>query len=153
MSKKIFPSFVFCYPRLLKPTESQQNEALIAAISEILWNIGEKGKVIIALTGETNLVPHSHTYFQDSVTEKVNCWDIRFTFQSFLQLLQTWFSRHQLLFFEFTKLEDLEIFLKRYLHFVIQFFIFSWLYNISVLKLFTFTVYRRSRCWGTFVSL
>ena len=57
--------------RLLKPTENQQNEALIAAISEILWNIGEKTKVMIALTGETNLIPHSHTYFQDSVTEKV----------------------------------------------------------------------------------
>lgn len=57
--------------RLLKPTESQQNEALIAAISEILWNIGEKTKVMVALTGETNLIPHSHTYFQDSVTEKV----------------------------------------------------------------------------------
>lgn len=59
----------FC--RLLKPTESQQNEALVAAISEILWNIGEKIKVVIALTGETILIPHSHTYFQDSVTEKV----------------------------------------------------------------------------------
>lgn len=49
----------------------QQNEALITAISEILWNIGEKVKVVIVLTGETNLIPHSHTYFQDSVTEKV----------------------------------------------------------------------------------
>ncbi|XP_055305544.1 inactive ubiquitin carboxyl-terminal hydrolase MINDY-4B [Sitodiplosis mosellana] len=77
---------------LLKPTEAQQNEALIAAISEILWNIGEKVKVVIVLTGETNLIPHSHTYFQDSVTEK-------------------------LLLFEFTKLDDLEIFLKRYLYF------------------------------------
>lgn len=50
----------------------QQNEALIAAISEILWNIGEKSKVVIVLTGESNLIPHSHTYFQDSVTEKVS---------------------------------------------------------------------------------
>lgn len=56
----------------MKPTEGQQNEALIAAISEILWNIGEKTKVVIALTGEINLIPHSHTYFQDSVTEKVH---------------------------------------------------------------------------------
>lgn len=62
---------IWIFSRLLKPTEAQQNEALIAAISEILWNIGEKTKVIIALTGETNLIPHSHTYFQDSVTEKV----------------------------------------------------------------------------------
>lgn len=57
--------------RLLKPTEIQQSEALTAAISEILWNIGEKAKVVISFTGETNLIPHSHTYFQDSVTEKV----------------------------------------------------------------------------------
>lgn len=71
----------------------QQNEALIAAISEILWNVGEKTKVIITLTGESIWIPHSHTYFQDSVTEK-------------------------LLLFEFMKLEDLEIFLKRYLYFV-----------------------------------
>lgn len=61
--------------RLLKPTESQQNEAVIAAISEILWNIGEKSKVLVALTGESNLIPHSHTYFQDSVTEKV--WNLK----------------------------------------------------------------------------
>lgn len=55
----------------MKPTDIQQSEALIAAISEILWNIGEKVKVVITLTGDTNLIPHSHTYFQDSVTEKV----------------------------------------------------------------------------------
>lgn len=41
-------------------------------MSEILWNIGEKIKVVITLTGESILIPHSHTYFQDSVTEKVH---------------------------------------------------------------------------------
>lgn len=63
--------FQIIFFRLLKPTDIQQNEALITAISEILWMIGEKSKVTVVLTGETNLIPHSHTYFQDSVTEKV----------------------------------------------------------------------------------
>lgn len=58
---------------MLKPNECQQNEALLAAMSEILWNIGEKMKVTVVLPGEVPLIAHSHTYFQDSVTEKVNC--------------------------------------------------------------------------------
>lgn len=57
--------------RLLKPNEMQQTEALIAALSEIIWNIGEKSKVVVALPGDVIHIPHSHTYFQDSVTEKV----------------------------------------------------------------------------------
>lgn len=57
--------------RMLKPNELQQTEALLAAMSEILWNIGEKTKVIVVLPGDAPLIPHSHTYFQDSVTEKV----------------------------------------------------------------------------------
>lgn len=57
--------------RLLRPTEMEQNEALLSAMSEILWNIGEKAKVTIALPGELPHIVHSHTYFQDSVTEKV----------------------------------------------------------------------------------
>lgn len=40
-------------------------------MSEILWNIGEKTRVIIALPGDVPHVVHSHTYFQDTVTEKV----------------------------------------------------------------------------------
>lgn len=51
--------------------ENQQNEALLIAMTEILWNIGEKTKVIVTLPGETAFIPHSHSYFQDSVTEKV----------------------------------------------------------------------------------
>lgn len=57
--------------RLLKPNEIEQSEALLAAMAEILWNIGEKSKVVVALPGDASLIPHSHTYFQDSVTEKV----------------------------------------------------------------------------------
>lgn len=56
---------------LLKPNDSQQNEALLAAMTEILWQIGEKSMVSIVLPGEVAHVAHSHTYFQDSVTEKV----------------------------------------------------------------------------------
>lgn len=40
-------------------------------MSEILWNIGEKTQVTIVLPGENPHVVHSHSYFQDSVTEKV----------------------------------------------------------------------------------
>lgn len=46
-------------------------EALLAAMSDILWNIGEKMQVTVAVPGESPHIVHSHTYFQDSVTEKV----------------------------------------------------------------------------------
>ena len=68
-------------------------EALFQSMANILWNIGERQKVIVVLPGEIPHIPHSHTYFQDSVTEK-------------------------LYFFEFIQLDDLQIFLKRYLYYV-----------------------------------
>ncbi|GAB0098483.1 Ubiquitin carboxyl-terminal hydrolase MINDY [Sergentomyia squamirostris] len=80
---------------LLKPTEAQQHEALWRSISTILWMIGEKQHVKVVLPGEIPHIPHSHTYFQDSVTEK-------------------------LYFFEFTNLEDLQIFIKRFLFFFLE---------------------------------
>uniref|UniRef100_A0A8D8F3Z6 Ubiquitin carboxyl-terminal hydrolase MINDY n=1 Tax=Culex pipiens TaxID=7175 RepID=A0A8D8F3Z6_CULPI len=95
----IIKYFIFdCKPRdksvvmeeLLKPTEAEQAQALYLAISDILWNIGEKTKALIVLPGENSLIPHSHAYFQDNVTEK-------------------------LFFFEFTKLDEMQIFMKRYL--------------------------------------
>lgn len=57
--------------RLLKPTETQQNEALLDSMAEILWNVGEKSQVTVVVPGELPHIQHSHTYFQDSVTEKV----------------------------------------------------------------------------------
>lgn len=78
---------------MLKPTEAQQTEALWEAMANILWNIGEKTKVTVVLPGEIPHIPHSHTYFQDSVTEK-------------------------LYLFEITQLDDLQIFIKRYLFYV-----------------------------------
>lgn len=78
---------------LLKPNEAEQALSLYTAMSDILWNIGEKAKAIVALPGEASHIPHSHVYFQDNVTEK-------------------------LYFFEFTKLDDLQIFMKRYLPYV-----------------------------------
>lgn len=78
---------------MLKPTEAQQLEALWQSMANILWTIGEHQKVIVVLPGEIPHIPHSHTYFQDSVTEK-------------------------LYFFEFIQLDDLQIFLKRYLYYV-----------------------------------
>lgn len=98
----IIKYFIFdCKPRdksvvmeeLLKPTEAEQAQALYLAISDILWNIGEKTKALIVLPGENSLIPHSHAYFQDNVTEK-------------------------LFFFEFTKLDEMQIFMKRYLPYV-----------------------------------
>lgn len=68
-------------------------EALCQSMANILWNIGERQKVIVVLPGEIPHIPHSHSYFQDSVTEK-------------------------LYFFEFIQLHDLQIFLKRYLYYV-----------------------------------
>lgn len=56
----------------MKPSEAEQQEALLAAMADILWNIGEKLQVTVALPGEVPHIVHSHTYFQDSVTEKVS---------------------------------------------------------------------------------
>lgn len=78
---------------MLKPNEAQQMEALWQSMANILWNIGERQKVLVVLPGDIPHIPHSHTYFQDSVTEK-------------------------LYFFEFLQLDDLQIFLKRYLYYV-----------------------------------
>lgn len=78
---------------MLKPTEAQQLEALWQSMANILWSIGERQRVVVVLPGEIPHIPHSHTYFQDSVTEK-------------------------LYFFEFIQLDDLQIFLKRYLYYV-----------------------------------
>lgn len=49
----------------------QQIDALLNAMAEILWSVGEKSKVIIPLPGDVIFIPHSHTYFQDTVTERV----------------------------------------------------------------------------------
>ncbi|CRK99330.1 CLUMA_CG012562, isoform A [Clunio marinus] len=77
---------------LLKPSETEQVTALWTSISEILWNIGEKTKTIVCLPGELPHIGHSHAYFQDNVTEKL--W-----------------------MFEFNNLDDLQIFIKRYIFF------------------------------------
>lgn len=81
--------------QLLKPNEDDQQIALWTSISNILWNIGEKTRAEVVLPGDVPHIPHSHNYFQDSVTER-------------------------LYMFEFTKLEDLQIFIKRYLHYVCE---------------------------------
>lgn len=78
--------------KLLKPNENEQIMALWNSIAEILWNVGEKQKVFVCLPGDVPHISHSHAYFQDNVTEKL--W-----------------------IFEFNKLEDLQIFIKRYIFF------------------------------------
>lgn len=79
--------------QMLKPSEVEQQTALWTAISEMLWNVGERQKVIVVLPGDVPHIQHSHTYFQDSVTEK-------------------------LYLFEFVSREELQIFIKRYLYYV-----------------------------------
>ncbi|XP_077283192.1 inactive ubiquitin carboxyl-terminal hydrolase MINDY-4B, partial [Arctopsyche grandis] len=82
-----------CLPTdaLLHPDEKRQQEALCVAISEILWKAGEQKKCVVALPQDTVYVQHSHSYYQDSITEKLHI-------------------------FEFFKVDDLEIFVKRYLY-------------------------------------
>lgn len=97
--------------KLLKPTESEQTMALWNSISEILWNVGEKTKTIVCLPGDVPHISHSHAYFQDNVTEKA---------RELVKLkirLQLSFLSLQLWVFEFNKLEDLQIFIKRYIFF------------------------------------
>lgn len=78
---------------LLQPTEMQQAEALLNAMADILWMIGERTKVCVVLPGEVAHIVHSHAYFLDGVTEKLMLFDVH-------------------------SLEDLQILLKRYLYFV-----------------------------------
>lgn len=78
---------------MLKPTECEQQQALWTAISEILWNIGERQKVIVGMPGDIPHLQHTNAYFQDGVTEKIYL-------------------------FEFVAREELQIFIKRYLYHV-----------------------------------
>ncbi|XP_008468037.1 uncharacterized protein LOC103505482 [Diaphorina citri] len=55
---------------LLKPTRLKQLEALYTSIADILWRIGEKDKVTVALPSDTAYVAHSLQYFTDNVTER-----------------------------------------------------------------------------------
>ena len=56
----------------MKPDKAAQTEALWRAISDILWKIGDKKKVVVTLPQEIAYVSHSIAYFQDSITEKVS---------------------------------------------------------------------------------
>ncbi|XP_055904614.1 inactive ubiquitin carboxyl-terminal hydrolase MINDY-4B [Eupeodes corollae] len=56
---------------LLRPSEEQQIDALIASMVEILTQISEADKFIVALPGEESFIAHSITYFQDAITEKL----------------------------------------------------------------------------------
>ncbi|XP_077280075.1 inactive ubiquitin carboxyl-terminal hydrolase MINDY-4B isoform X1 [Temnothorax americanus] len=90
---------------LLKPSYDRQIEVLTSAISEIIWrcaggfsvstcpNVVSNivPKAIVALPQDTPYLQHSVQYFQDGLTETLHL-------------------------FEFNSLEDLEIFVKRYLY-------------------------------------
>ncbi|XP_047036546.1 inactive ubiquitin carboxyl-terminal hydrolase MINDY-4B [Helicoverpa zea] len=84
----------------LRPSEERQEEALWRACSEVIWRCGGGGntgqaaadpKAVVGLPSGNNYVQHSSQYYHDGVTEKLHI-------------------------FEFTTLEDLQIFLKRYLY-------------------------------------
>ncbi|XP_049949139.1 inactive ubiquitin carboxyl-terminal hydrolase MINDY-4B isoform X1 [Schistocerca serialis cubense] len=74
---------------LLRPTLMQQQEALIHAISTILWRAGEKTCSRVCLPQDLPIVAASQNFLPDGVTEKLHLY-------------------------EFTTLEDLQIFIKRY---------------------------------------
>ncbi|XP_011148914.2 inactive ubiquitin carboxyl-terminal hydrolase MINDY-4B isoform X1 [Harpegnathos saltator] len=90
---------------LLKPSYDRQIEVLTSAISEIIWRCAGGFSVstypnvvsnivpeaVVALPQETPYVQHSVQYFQDGLTETLHL-------------------------FEFNSLENLEIFIKRYLY-------------------------------------
>ncbi|XP_018910116.1 inactive ubiquitin carboxyl-terminal hydrolase MINDY-4B isoform X2 [Bemisia tabaci] len=80
---------------LLRPSRGKQLEALWLAISDILWRIGEKTKAVVCLPQDQPYVSHSLNYFQDSVTEKLHI-------------------------FEIANLEELQIFIKRYIHLFLE---------------------------------
>ncbi|XP_024879613.1 inactive ubiquitin carboxyl-terminal hydrolase MINDY-4B isoform X1 [Temnothorax curvispinosus] len=93
------------FETLLKPSYDRQIEVLTSAISEIIWrcaggfsvstcpNVVSNivPKAIVALPQDTPYLQHSVQYFQDGLTETLHL-------------------------FEFNSLEDLEIFVKRYLY-------------------------------------
>ncbi|CAD7081547.1 unnamed protein product [Hermetia illucens] len=62
---------------LLRPNAQQQTEALLATMVEILMIIAEKSKVTIVLPGNEAYIPHSISYFQDSVTEKLHLYEMK----------------------------------------------------------------------------
>ncbi|CAG9108374.1 unnamed protein product [Plutella xylostella] len=78
-------------------TEKRQHEALWRACSEVIWRCGGGGpaggepRAVVALPSDNVYVQHSSVYYQDGVTEKLHL-------------------------FEFKNLEDLQIFIKRYLY-------------------------------------
>ncbi|XP_049887815.1 inactive ubiquitin carboxyl-terminal hydrolase MINDY-4B isoform X3 [Pectinophora gossypiella] len=88
----------------LRPSEERQDEATWRACSEIIWRCaggfnpqpGVEPTAIIALPTDNSYVPHSTQYYQDQITETVG--------GALLHL------------FEFKNLEDVQIFVKRYLH-------------------------------------
>ncbi|KAM3955395.1 LOW QUALITY PROTEIN: inactive ubiquitin carboxyl-terminal hydrolase MINDY-4B-like [Aphomia sociella] len=83
----------------LRPTEERQEEALWRSCSEMIWRCaggfnvqaGIEPKAVVALPSDNNYVQHSSHYYQDGITEKLHLFD-------------------------FKKLEDLQIFIKRYLY-------------------------------------
>ncbi|RZF39071.1 hypothetical protein LSTR_LSTR006608, partial [Laodelphax striatellus] len=89
---------------LLKPNRMKQLDAITMAMAEILWKIAEqttvsqnktevseKPVVVMVLPQENTYIQHSINYFQDGLTERLHV-------------------------FEFTELDELQIFIKRYLY-------------------------------------
>ncbi|XP_045503826.1 inactive ubiquitin carboxyl-terminal hydrolase MINDY-4B [Colias croceus] len=77
----------------LRPSEERQEEALWRACSEVIWRCAgsNEPKAMLALPTDHTYVQHSSNYYQDGITEKLHL-------------------------FEFKSLEDLQIFIKRYLY-------------------------------------
>uniref|UniRef100_A0A8D9AMJ4 Ubiquitin carboxyl-terminal hydrolase MINDY n=2 Tax=Cacopsylla melanoneura TaxID=428564 RepID=A0A8D9AMJ4_9HEMI len=80
---------------LLKPSRHKQLEALYLSLSDILWRVGERVKVTLALPSENIYVPHSLQYFTDTITEK-------------------------LMLFEVSDIDELQILIKRYVYLFVE---------------------------------
>ncbi|XP_047507662.1 inactive ubiquitin carboxyl-terminal hydrolase MINDY-4B isoform X2 [Pieris napi] len=80
----------------LRPSEEKQEEALWRACSEVIWRCAAGAgasdpQAVVALPTDNTYVQHSSSYYQDGITEKLHM-------------------------FELKSLEDLQIFIKRYLY-------------------------------------
>lgn len=117
----------FMLSRLLRPNAQQQTEALLATMVEILMIIAEKSKVTIVLPGNEAYIPHSISYFQDSVTEKVFFLRMPFRATVFQRIL------FQLHLYEMKKPDEILAFLRRNIsHVFTTFFYPAFIYSGTI---------------------
>ncbi|XP_071530558.1 inactive ubiquitin carboxyl-terminal hydrolase MINDY-4B-like [Panulirus ornatus] len=60
-------------PRLLRTTRKAQIDALVAALSDILWKAGERQHAVLCLTNDDIYINEDPSYLDDGCTEKIVC--------------------------------------------------------------------------------